>query len=1189
MTTDVTANSVIFEQRCNETNSVNMSKPTDLLRNWQDILEEHRVSLVQELDLEIFINHLRSNRVFTQDEGEECKNVQKHSTTQQRNGQLLDILRRKDERGYDIFTDKLQYTNPNLYQKMTGKEPKPPPDDEEPSVRPDSKLIQVCNNLTTMLNKERNVSKRVKTQFSDLRNEAKIAEYETKILKTELEAKCKSLEQYNTVVAERDQLKDQMVKLLQDSVKFANEKEEYMSRCYMYMMERDKTLDQNRELQAEIDTYNKELRQAKDKLSLQSKQSTKLTDKLQILHSSEEYETLHQENLQLKTALEARNVNERFLKWSNVDNSINTKLEMDLEILKENYNEVQEQNGHYAEKIFNLRQELADLQHKLEKASEALELKNREVHRYKEEIDLCNLRKDDYYKQSQLLKSERDEAIARHLDCQEKNRQVVADRDCLTEIKWKLSTKCNQLQQKLTEALQPPPSPAISLTNGCYRDLADLQEEPSLYFSDSTVYLDPPTTPTRARVQQVIEYKTAYEKSPLIKDKVPHMTAKPSRSADPFADFMDISMEGNMNDDESSNVYSNTYTLPSNCSPQRLLSYESPCSPNKKYQTLPSTSSYGNVNASTYSLQSEPKTIDLDMGNGVYSMERSDTVTAQTSGSRKYKSPAGSTEGSFADFDSYGDSYSDTDSSEPPLYSIANHFYFDANYDGELEEEDSGIPPPQSASNGANDESNIIVEYYERVSLPVMAQHRKIIVSPSRKTIKTQAAIVEPKWLKESLTVIGGNLSGIFIHKMITHESGLKIGDQIERIAFPQPGAPTEMSTYKLTTATLEETHNIIKQCSAQANLSVRRNEQGYKDTLSFIAGGNTADCFIVRANYSFEPSERDLAMNMLGVECGNIFLILDSMHKDGTCWKAVQLDVSTGSAMDSGLIPNTSSSQQELYSLSGLSGQINSSSTSKPASACTNENVTMARKPNSFRLVSRQIPDQTKRSINRRSKLRKGVIKKASKLANIESKKTNDSPLFKAHAFESEYLPYSRVLPYKSCFNCPVIIFGPEEVVTAVKSSLISSDYASCYVFPTYESIECCASELANMILQKSVIYYKYHKEVARCIKKEGILEAMQQGSHVLLPGINECVGRLHNANINPLVVVLKPSSPNHSLTLPNMEEIKKLKESFYRYETIELEGSSNELSSWCTTIDAAICSLQKQIIWLSELTGQI
>ncbi|PIK38206.1 Caspase recruitment domain-containing protein 9 [Apostichopus japonicus] len=120
-------------------------------------LDEFRTRLVA-LDPRPFVDELRSLTVLNKDDAEQILNEHRNPTTTQKMGEMLDVLKTKGTRGYNVFIKILGKFHGELYTNMTGKIPP-----ESPLEITDSSKywppisVPTLDQVTAMLKELRNV------------------------------------------------------------------------------------------------------------------------------------------------------------------------------------------------------------------------------------------------------------------------------------------------------------------------------------------------------------------------------------------------------------------------------------------------------------------------------------------------------------------------------------------------------------------------------------------------------------------------------------------------------------------------------------------------------------------------------------------------------------------------------------------------------------------------------------------------------------------------------------------------------------------------------------------------------------------------------------------------------------------------------------------------------------------------
>ncbi|XP_075850126.1 caspase recruitment domain-containing protein 14 [Microcebus murinus] len=170
--------------------------------------------------------------------------------------------------------------------------------------------------------------------------------------------------------------------------------------------------------------------------------------------------------------------------------------------------------------------------------------------------------------------------------------------------------------------------------------------------------------------------------------------------------------------------------------------------------------------------------------------------------------------------------------------------------------------------------------------------------------------------LLEQISVIGGNHTGIFIHRVApgsaADEMALRPGTQIVMVDYE---ATEPLFKAVLEDTTLEQAVGILSRVDGFCCLSVKVNMEGYKRLVQDLEAkvATSGDSFYIRVNLAMEGR----AEGELQVPCNDILHVTDTMFQGGGCWHAHR--VSPYTMKDTpvhGTVPNYARAQQRLISL---------------------------------------------------------------------------------------------------------------------------------------------------------------------------------------------------------------------------------------------------------------------------------
>nr|XP_031541706.1 caspase recruitment domain-containing protein 14 isoform X6 [Vicugna pacos] len=166
--------------------------------------------------------------------------------------------------------------------------------------------------------------------------------------------------------------------------------------------------------------------------------------------------------------------------------------------------------------------------------------------------------------------------------------------------------------------------------------------------------------------------------------------------------------------------------------------------------------------------------------------------------------------------------------------------------------------------------------------------------------------------LLEQISVIGGNLTGIFIHRVTpgsaADQMALRPGTQITMVE-TEP-----LSKVVLEGMTLERAVRLLQRVNGFCCLSVKVNMEGYKKLVQDMEAkvATSGDSFYIRVNLAMEGR----AEGELQVHCNDVLHITDTLFQGGSCWHAHRVSPQCTKGTEHGAVPNYTRAQQLLIGL---------------------------------------------------------------------------------------------------------------------------------------------------------------------------------------------------------------------------------------------------------------------------------
>ncbi|XP_028642555.1 caspase recruitment domain-containing protein 14 [Grammomys surdaster] len=187
---------------------------------------------------------------------------------------------------------------------------------------------------------------------------------------------------------------------------------------------------------------------------------------------------------------------------------------------------------------------------------------------------------------------------------------------------------------------------------------------------------------------------------------------------------------------------------------------------------------------------------------------------------------------------------------------------------------------------------------------------------PARKILSQVTVLAfQGDALLEQIGVIGGNLTGIFIHRVTpgsaADEMALRPGTQILTVDY-KPTKPSLRATLENTT--LEQAVGLLRRVNGSCYLSVKINTEGYKNLIQDLDAKvvTSGDSFYIRVNLAMQRRGE----GELHTHCNDILHVTDTMFQGRSCWHAHRVNPYTMKDMEPGTIPNYSQAQQQLLAL---------------------------------------------------------------------------------------------------------------------------------------------------------------------------------------------------------------------------------------------------------------------------------
>uniref|UniRef100_H3BE60 Caspase recruitment domain family member 14 n=1 Tax=Latimeria chalumnae TaxID=7897 RepID=H3BE60_LATCH len=333
--------------------------------------------------------------------------------------------------------------------------------------------------------------------------------------------------------------------------------------------------------------------------------------------------------------------------------------------------------------------------------------------------------------------------------------------------------------------------------------------------------------------------------------------------------------------------------------------------------------------------------------------------------------------------------------------------------------------------------------------------------------------------LLEQVEIIGGNTTGIFIHRVRpgspANEVCLSAGTQILEVDY---NMIEHHCRAFLEDSTLEEAIWSLKQVEGFCCLSVRINmgaQLGYQTLVSHLEKKlvTSGDSFYIRANLKLEEDSR---LGMPSIQCNDILHVTDTVFKGKEEWKASRVDPYNKADLDYRTIPNYYHAQELL--IATIQGMTQQTPPSKK----------MLCKPSSEqRKVVRIVSTDKSRTNPLWSSFDGGTV---------DTEKSKESSVKSCFTL----MPYTLVKPYKPAFLRPVII-TPSLISTIVIAKLSNQNFMKC-------EPECLTgTEFVERTKNGDILGEKPGKDFHLCITQQAVQAVAEKEKYCLLKDKLHCV----------------------------------------------------------------------------------
>ncbi|XP_068178613.1 caspase recruitment domain-containing protein 14 [Antennarius striatus] len=413
--------------------------------------------------------------------------------------------------------------------------------------------------------------------------------------------------------------------------------------------------------------------------------------------------------------------------------------------------------------------------------------------------------------------------------------------------------------------------------------------------------------------------------------------------------------------------------------------------------------------------------------------------------------------------------------------------------------------------------------------------------------------------LLHQLVVVGGNKSGVFVHRVTdgspAHSLGISPGAQIVEVKCQQDQKALRMV---LEDSTLEEAMWALGQITGFCHISLRPRQHDYEALLQQLQNNkaSSGDSFYVRVNMSLPAGPG----GTLAVSCNDILHVTNTWPASTEdSWYASQVHPCQMVDLQSGTVPNYYRAQRLLI---------------------------RAIEDMSFRAKKSQKNNEKAVRIVGTGRQGRNPL-----WVSVEGEKPKGTDAGDTSTAKScvSLMPYTLVNPHYPPICRPVLL------LPTVLGHILNKKLAGWQGFELCEPEVLSPSEHA-VLLQRSEILEECEQGRNCCYTLKSVEKVMKKGIHCVLPLGLDCVRRLHRAEIFPIIIFISQSS----------RSARKLRSKLQRHSQSEgqlLACSQNEEplldklpclyhsvapESWCdqasllTNLRTIIWEEQRKIVWV-------
>ncbi|XP_068513019.1 caspase recruitment domain-containing protein 9 isoform X5 [Anas acuta] len=395
-------------------------------------LENYRVKLISVIDPSRITPYLRQCQVINHDDEEQVLNDPSLVMRKRKAGVLLDILQRTGRKGFEAFMESLELYYPQLYKKITGKDPSRVFSmiiDTAGESGLSQLLMSEIMKLQRTVQEERQKAQELTVWLHTKENTIREMWVRDSLLRKHQERAQKMKEERDSLSKELRKCKDENYNLAMSYAKQSEEK--------------SAALMKNRDLLLEIDHLKHSLMKAEDDCKLERKHTMKLKHAIEQRPSHEVMWEIQQEKeLLLAKNQELENTLQQVAREQNLEKSLSN------ETLENDCSQILERRK-LMNTVYNLRRELRRAEVLQDKYAEEKEMLELQCTSLRKDTQMYKKRIEAVLQQLEEVASERDQALLTREQFYTQYSKNLVERDTYRKQIRELGERCDEMQLQL--------------------------------------------------------------------------------------------------------------------------------------------------------------------------------------------------------------------------------------------------------------------------------------------------------------------------------------------------------------------------------------------------------------------------------------------------------------------------------------------------------------------------------------------------------------------------------------------------------------------------------------------------------------------------------------------------------------------------------------------------------------------